>query len=467
MTKEIKSQILMYVQQIEHLPFENVEALKRRAKTLPHLKKYAMIVHDKDGMKSHVHLVLEFDRRMTISSVAKKIGDDSERFEIMTKRGNSLKHSEQNAFLYLIHRTKNSEGKYQYPIDKVESNFGYERYITKVEKAYQKKNLKPQTLVEQYRNGELNREEVLQKIYDLFPYQANTLIKKIDTLDQVKDAIEQDKWRTSFKDNKLKKTILWFYGDAGTGKTSGAKHILTKQYGEYFVSGGSRDVFENYNGQHGIILDDVRPNFLGYNDILKLLDPFDADSNVSARYHNKSVQGETYIITCPLDPYEFYDTIRIKSQLNEHDSFEQLRRRISLVVHFEKKRISLEKISAAFDSSIGRTQKTVVNLQEIENPLLHGVIDNLYVELDKLLKEYFSLDDQARHNLETNGNSSTQWGNHEKGISQADLLKDTIYYMIDDPDNTAEERLEFAKTLYNAVFEKENEILQKRKQNKE
>ena len=56
--KNVKSKLFMYVQQIKWLPFENVEALERRVKTLHNLDKYAMIVHDKDDAEPHVHVVM-------------------------------------------------------------------------------------------------------------------------------------------------------------------------------------------------------------------------------------------------------------------------------------------------------------------------------------------------------------------------------------------------------------------------
>ncbi|MDO3392804.1 Rep family protein [Ligilactobacillus sp. 110_WCHN] len=392
MAENNKAQILMYVQQLSHLPFENVEALERRTKTLKHLKKYAMIVHDKDDTEPHVHLVLVFDQRVAVNSVAKQLEDDNERFEIMTKRGNSLERSEQNAFLYLIHRTKNATDKYQYSVENVKANFRYAHYIEKNQEAYQK-TLKPKDVITQFAKGLIIRQKAEKLLYEIAPYNIDRNFKKLTDVESAKGHIEYYKWKDEMQSGNRYKRVLWFYGKAGTGKSSAAKHILKQIYGNYFISGGGRDVFENYNNEHGILLDDLRPGFLNYSDILKMLDPHDFNSMVSSRYHNKLIQGETYILTCPLDPYEFYTQTRKKENLSFNDKFDQLERRIDLIIHFDFDDISLEKIQIGFDDSSREIIKDTRMYKKVHNPLgqSHYSMDNLYTKIDKLLKWYYDL----------------------------------------------------------------------------
>lgn len=80
------------------MPFKDVVSLERCIKSLSethHLNRYALIVHDHDKdiedegktAKEHVHVILEFTERVSVTSVAKFLDDSPQQFEIMTKKG--------------------------------------------------------------------------------------------------------------------------------------------------------------------------------------------------------------------------------------------------------------------------------------------------------------------------------------------------------------------------------------------
>ena len=103
--KIIRSQIVMYVQQLSHLPFGSLDALERRLSSLRKDKgliKWAYIIHDKDHkngklIEKHIHLDLRFETRISVKSIAKMLDDEEERIEVFTKRGQNLEQSWINA----------------------------------------------------------------------------------------------------------------------------------------------------------------------------------------------------------------------------------------------------------------------------------------------------------------------------------------------------------------------------------
>ena len=82
----------MYVQQVDNLPLakgqsldKKINALIKRIKSVSEIKKYALIVHDKDSdkdgntIKPHVHVMLELDKQRSVNKIAKALDDSSER----------------------------------------------------------------------------------------------------------------------------------------------------------------------------------------------------------------------------------------------------------------------------------------------------------------------------------------------------------------------------------------------------
>ena len=64
--------------------------------------------------------------------------------------------------------------------------------------------------------------------------------------------------------------VIWIYGPSGCGKTSLAKEYAQKKDQPYFISVSTRGVFQGYNGEHTLILDELRPGVITYADLLGL-----------------------------------------------------------------------------------------------------------------------------------------------------------------------------------------------------
>lgn len=141
--------------------------------------------------------------------------------------------------------------------------------------------------------------------------------------------------------------VIWIYGPAGTGKTSLARVQAAKAGTDYFISGSSRDIFQEYAGQHTIILDELRPASIVYSDLLRMTDPYGAGDEVMApsRFRDKAIASNLIIITSPYDPYMFHRA----STGDKVDGLDQLVRRLSLVIEMSAQTMCLAK----FDERCG------------------------------------------------------------------------------------------------------------------
>ena len=83
-------------------------------------------------------------------------------------------------------------------------------------------------------------------------------------------------------------------------------------------------------------MDELRPKTIPYHDLLRILDPFNlTDPTIApSRYSDKAIACDLIIIPTPYNPLSFYQKEFDKeSDFSRVDSFNQLLRRLTLVVH--------------------------------------------------------------------------------------------------------------------------------------
>lgn len=369
--KIIRSQIVMYVQQLSHLPFGSLDALERRLSSLRKDKgliKWAYIIHDKDHkngklIEKHIHLDLRFKTRMSVNSVAKMLDDEAERVEVFTKRGQSLEQSWINALSYLIHRTAKSRDKYPYDPNEVKANFDYAKALRNAEKSIEGAN----KIVDQFLKEEIDYDTAEMLLSN---YGAKVLSKNKKVLDNAREFLNRKqykKWVEKKKKTNKSIIVVWIWGEAGTGKTSFCKDFMNERNIEYYEASGHNDPFQNYSGERGLILDELRPrNYITYSDLLKILDPYDYDKTAVARYHNKYLMCDYIFITSPFSPYSFYKNAQVK---DTNDSLEQLHRRISILLYFTPKYVTEERVE-------GNNYKEVSRIKNIWSQEARGQQDN-------------------------------------------------------------------------------------------
>ncbi|MFF2178006.1 Rep family protein [Lysinibacillus sp. NPDC058147] len=293
--------------------------------------KIAAIIHDKDmneegnSVEKHVHVVLQFENQRSLERLAKLL-NEPQISSFQQWRGNV-----NNAYSYLVHQTKEAKGKYQYQLEEVKANFDYPTLMSDITKKIEQKNKMKdseiiKSLLDQLGADELSKDEVILNLT------GSQFAKAKKQINDVYQQVQEQKSKVWLEEQKSKNepiTVIWIYGGSGTGKTALAKKYADEQNVKYFITGSSRDSFQHYDGEHLVILDELRPTTFNYDDLLKMLDPFGENPKAPSRFFDKSLMIDIFIITSPYSPKQFYDEIfRHKKTV---DSFGQLQRRITFV----------------------------------------------------------------------------------------------------------------------------------------
>ena len=358
MGTKIKCKNMMYVQKWSHRPggIESAKDLADRIEAELHPARYAVIVHgketDNDGnpKEPDIHAMMCFANARYLDAVAKKLGDEAQYIQKWDGDAN-------NGFSYLLHRTSDArkKGKHQYDPSEVAANFDFAGLLQQIENKVNLKQYKAQDgvnfsideLLNALYVGIMSKDEVEKRMtgaqYGRYRRQVEDVwAKRLRNL--------ADEWRKEMIVQGKQLTVIWLYGEAGAGKTHMARTLAEKANQPYFMAGSSRDTFQNYSGEHTIILDEMRPKVMAYQDLLRILDPFSIRTGVNApaRYTDKALAADLIIVTSPYSPYEFwleqfstlvkynFDVRRASLAEEGEDDFDQLDRRIGVTIRLEQ-----------------------------------------------------------------------------------------------------------------------------------
>ena len=314
------------------------------------IKQWAYILHDKDDTRPHYHIYLNFGSSSVDTSMV------AGWFNLADNFVNRVKGRKADMLKYLTHSNESQQGRHQYSIDEVHSNFDIQ--------------------------AEISLTNVIGN-FDKYSY-----AKQIDILHSIEDVSLQTKMY-----NKLEKLwdleckyqiqqidrnieVVFITGESGTGKTTFAKHLLDELGYDYCISSSNNDVFQDYQGQQAIILDDLRDSSFSLTDLLKILDN-NTNSSIKSRYNNKVFNGKMIIITSCKPLNKWYNST--ESNVSSESLF-QLYRRITLHVKVTEGTIFMcDKID-----NRGRPVQAYIN--NMPNPIL-----SLVKKYESKPKNYFEM----------------------------------------------------------------------------
>ena len=336
----------MFVQQIEYFQSSNLQdIIEYMTNTLKPIR-FAGILHDKDIgqdgnlVAPHIHLVLQFESARSLNNLAKLTKQPIQCFE-------QWRGSVNNAYSYLVHHTESNQDKYQYPPKEVIANFDYLLLLDTIEKNVTKRyeindTMIIDNLLDLLYTGNITKSEIEQRLTGSQYAKAR---QKIETVYLKRLETQAELWRQEMIDKNEIVTIIWLFGKAGTGKTRLARQYAEQYDLNYFITGSIRDPFQQYNLEHVIILDELRPHQFDYSDLLKMFDPYNVKAMASSRYFDKPLLANVYIITSPYSPYNFFLELTKKKQTSHIDSWGQLMRRLTLVIEISKEYLQFYKYS--------------------------------------------------------------------------------------------------------------------------
>lgn len=331
-------------------------------------KNYAFILHDKDvdekamaekikenGVENiqpilkdpHIHLVLELSEATRASTIANKFGLNEncvERIKQKVKRGKRWFSDVSGALEYLYHG--NAPTKFQYDISEiiVSDGFDIEKRIADG-KAEREKMMSLVNLFARIEAGEIKKYQVVDHI-------------GMDTYIENKRDIEAafEYYQLKNKQNVDRDlTVYYISGASGVGKTSVAKYMAQKQGQAICISGANNDPLENYMGEEVLVLDELRPDTMTMDNLLKLIDK-NTRSMAKSRYKNKNIEADTIVITSIYTLDEFYRKMQVKDE-----PIVQLKRRIAAVIEVDTNFLRF----MPYDP----VKKTHVLAYEAENPV--------------------------------------------------------------------------------------------------
>jgi len=146
----------------------------------------------------------------------------------------------------------------------------------------------------------------------------------------IRDVFYRKRWKATPAIREV--LVYWHIGKAGTGKSYELLRLI-EEHGEeevYLVTDYDNG-FDKYNGEKILFMDEFRGQ-MRYNQLLTMLDKYRAQ--VKCRYNNIYALWSEVHITSAIPPEKLYE--KMVQENRNHDTIDQLLRRINYVVYHEK-----------------------------------------------------------------------------------------------------------------------------------
>ncbi|MGX8851186.1 Rep family protein [Amedibacillus sp. YH-ame10] len=289
-----------------------------------YIDKFAWIIHDKDtkivkndetgeeveiSVIPHVHLQLHFPYAVSFNRIARD-------FKIEENFVSTIKSKKfARALLYLVHGNLSAQDKYQYNWDEVISNFDVEQEVTKLTNKVLLKDI-----LEQILKGEIKNYNKYEKIPSEILLYYNS---KVETAFKLR----AEKMIASSHNRSI--NVILIYGASGVGKTTLAKRIAESSNLSYYISSEGKNWADDFSDQECVIMEDFDENAINFKSMLRILDN-NCNAGISARYRNRFIESELFIITTTRSIDELYSNPF--NEITPQDMI-QLKRRITTTIH--------------------------------------------------------------------------------------------------------------------------------------
>lgn len=112
-----------------------------------------------------------------------------------------------------------------------------------------------------------------------------------------------------------KPDVIWYWGKPGCGKTHKSREILKSMTEEenIYEAMATGQWWEGYDGQEYVLIDDLRANFMVFNEFIKLIDKY--PFRVQTKGSSRQFRAKVIIITSPFPPERVYHTTECINQL--------------------------------------------------------------------------------------------------------------------------------------------------------
>lgn len=122
--------------------------------------------------------------------------------------------------------------------------------------------------------------------------------------------------------------VIWITGSSGSGKTTLAKYYADKLGYEAYVTSNSDNLFDSYDLQPAIIVDEFRSSLMKFSSFLQMTDNH-TNKKQAARYHDVDLsQCKLMIITSIYAPEDAYRLFKAEDGSTNQEPMEQLLRRL-------------------------------------------------------------------------------------------------------------------------------------------
>lgn len=309
------------------------------------IKKWAYILHDKDDTRPHYHIALHFGKAsVDIATIASwfDLGytDAEGKEHDGTNFIEKVKGRWAGVLKYLTHRNETQQHKHLYDMTEIVANFDVEQEIQQSEII-----------------GDFEHYSYAQQLNYV---NSLPVSEKLKCFSQLRSLWQLHCQYMSLKSDRNVR-VIFISGAGGAGKTYYAKKLFNSLGYDFCISSSSNDPFQDYLGQKGMLLDDLRDYYFDFEDLLKMLDN-NTSSSVKSRFSNKVFNGDLIIITSKV-PLNFW--YRHKDNKGNYYNFsdtdmQQLYRRINCYVDVREKEIFVYENGIGNDGKpIGRAKRYV------------------------------------------------------------------------------------------------------------